>query len=302
MPSGKRAKQIRREAASAPPPVRSKGAPRGARQASPRVVAIGGAILLLAVIAAVLGIVLTRGKSTNTQGNNGNVDGPTVGIVAGTPAVGNSKGSDALPGATDVANLFKGIPQNHFILGNPTAPVQLTEFIDLQCPVCQEFETTELPTLVRNYVRKGELSIKMEPWSILDRSPTEYDSDRGQKATIAAAAQNKAFTFAEVLYQNQGTEGTGWMNDSMISEIAASVDGLKTRQFASDANSAATKTIVNSVDSTANSLASANPAFNGTPSLLLAKLNGKAHYYGTGWGKAPMDSPSLESAINALLK
>ena len=66
-----------------------------------------------------------------------------------------------------------------------------------------------------------------------------HDSDRGQKATIAAAAQNKAFNFAQVLYDNQGTEDTGWMNDAMISNIAASVDGLKPYQLATDANSAA---------------------------------------------------------------
>ena len=30
---------------------------------------------------------------------------------------------------------------------------------------------------------------------------------------IAAGAQNKAFNFAQILYDNQGTENTGWLND-----------------------------------------------------------------------------------------
>lgn len=290
MPSGKRAKQMRRQAAATPPPVRSKGAPRGTRQASPRVLAIGGVIVVVVIVAIVLGIVLTRGKSGGASGG-GNADGETIGIVKGTPKVGSSTGSDALPGATDVAKLFKGIPQNHFVLGSPSAPVQLTEFIDLQCPDCQIFETTMLPTLVQKYVRTGKLSIKMEPWSILDRTPTEYDSDRGQKATIAAAAQNKAFDFAEVLYENQGTEGTGWMNNAMISEAAASVDGLKPQQLATDANSSATKRLVQAVDS-----AAATGQYTGTPTLLLAKGIEQPKFFGTG---VPTSIGALESAIDA---
>lgn len=281
---------MRRQAASTPPPVRSKGAPGGSRQASPRVLAIGGVIVVVVIVAIVLGIVLTRGKGGNTSGS-GNADGPTIGIVAGTPAVGSSTGSDALPGATDVANLLKGIPQNHFVLGSPTAPVQLIEFIDLQCPDCQVFETTMVPTLVQKYVRPGKLSIKMEPWSILDRTPAEHDSNRGQAATIAAAAQNKAFNFAEVLYQNQGTEGTGWMNNTMISEIAASVDGLKTRQLAADANSSTTKRLVQAVDS-----AAAKGQYNGTPTLLLARRGQTPKFFTTG---VPSSLGSLEAAINA---
>jgi protein-disulfide isomerase len=297
MPSGKRAREQRRQAATAaPPPVRSKGA-GGARtrQASPRALGIAGGVVAVAVIAIVLGVVLGRSNGSNIG------DSQTLHLAPGTQAVGSSTSPAALQGATDVAKMFKGIPENHFVLGKPTAPVELTEFIDLQCPVCQQFETTELPTLLQKYVRTGKLRIKMEPWSILDRPGTGVvDSDRGQKATIAAAAQNKAFEFAEVLYFNQGTEDSNWLNDSMVSQIAASVDGLNTAQLVSDANSSATKTLVNAVDSRAAAIGAKIPAFNGTPSLLLAKGNGKPHYYGTG--SPAMDLSNLEPAINALLK
>jgi protein-disulfide isomerase len=300
MPSGKRARQQRRTAAAtAPPPVRSKGVGGSrTRQASPRGLAIAGGIVLIAAIAIVLGVVLTKGGS---GGGSGSGDSQTLHLAQGTPAVGSSTGAVALQGAPDVAKLFKGIPQNHFVLGNPGAPVELTEFIDLQCPVCQTFETTELPTLIQKYVRPGKLRIKMEPWSILDRPGTGVvDSDRGQKATIAAAAQNKAFEFSEVLYINQGVEDSNWLDDSMVSQIAASVDGLKPAQLVSDANSATTKTLAQAVDNRASAFAAKNPAFNGTPSLLLAKGNGKPRYYGTG--SPAMDLANLEPAIDALLK
>ncbi len=273
--------------------MRSKGAGgvRGARQASPRALAIAGGVVVLVAIAIVLAVVLSKGSGNGPS--PASADGPNIGIAAGTPQVGSATNAIALQGASDVAKLFKGIPQHQFVLGNPNAPVQMTEFIDLQCPVCQGFETTMLPTLVQKYVRTGKLSIKMQPWAIRDFPGGPQDSHRGQKATIAAAAQNKAFDFAEVLYDNQGVEGTGWMNDGMISAIAASVDGLKPFQLATDANSSTTARIVQQVDA-----AAAAGHYNATPTILLAKAPQAPRVVASGLPNLQQ----LEAQINALLK
>jgi protein-disulfide isomerase len=285
MPSGKRARQQRQ---AAPPPVRSKG---GARQASPKVLAIAGGVVVLVIVAIVLAVVLSK-SSGNYSGSG---DGPKIKIATGTPTIGNSSTS-SLRQAVEVATLLKGIPQSGYVLGDPTAPVTLVEYIDLQCPVCGQFETTEFQPLVEKYVRHGKLKIEMQPWSILDVNPGEYDSNRGQNATIAAAELNKAFNFTQVLYENQATEHTGWLNDAMISNIAASVDGLRPYQLATDANSAATQRFVASIKS----FAAAHPTqMTGTPTLYLRKgVTGSLQYYGTGLP----DLTSLEAAIDALLK
>ncbi len=302
MPSGKRARQQRQAAAQAPPPVRSKGgAGAGARQASPKVLAAAGGVIVLVVVAIVLAVVL--GKSSGGT-SNGLGDSLTLKLQSGTPAVGNSSNS-TMQNATDVAKMFKGIPQDHFVLGSPSAPVTMTEFIDLQCPDCQNFETTELQPLIDKFVRTRKLKIRMEPWSILDRTADVTDSDRGQKATIAAAAQNKAFQFAELLYWNQGTEETGWMIDGVISQLAAGVDGLKPAQLISDANSPATAALVRQVDATATSLSqkfppTANSGFNGTPGIFLSKGNGPLVLFQDVAGVPNL--ASLESAIAALAK
>jgi protein-disulfide isomerase len=295
MPSGKRAKEQRRQAAVAPPPVRSKGGPGlGARQASPRALAIAGAVILVVIVAVVLAVVL--GRSSGAAMGDGTLDGQTILLASGTPAVGDPSGPNAVAEAADVATMFKGIPQDHFVLGKADAPVTLVEYIDFQCPVCQQFEVTELPTLLTKYVRPGKLKILMEPWNILDRVHGTVDSLRGQKGVIAAAAQNKAFEFSEVLYDNQGVEGTNWMDDRTISNFAASVDGLKTSQFVTDANSADTMNKIQLVDSYAN----AQPDFIGTPTLLLGKGTAKPKYYTSGG--AAMGLSALEPAIDALLK
>ena len=298
MPSGKRARAQRREAA-APPPVRSKGGPGlGARQASPRALAIAGGVILLVILAVVLAVVLSKGSSNSSSPGkcDGSGDGETLCIATGTPAVGNSSSPSALAHAADAAAMFKDIPQKGFVLGNLNAPVTLVEYVDYQCPVCQTFETTELPELITKYVRPGKLKIEMKPWNILDRGHGSNDSLRGQKAVVAAAQQNKAFEFAQVLYDNQGIEGTNWMNDAMISNIAASVDGLDTSRFVVDANSAATAKLIREIDTYAN----AQRTFAGTPTLLLGQGIAPPKYYGTG--SPAMDLANLEPAIDGLLK
>ena len=54
---------------------------------------------------------------------------------------------------------------------------------------------------------------------------------RGRNATIAAGLQNKAFDFAEILYDNQRTENTGWLTSAMVAQAAASIPGLNVPQL-----------------------------------------------------------------------
>jgi hypothetical protein len=307
MPSGKKSKQQRRQAVPAPP-VRSGAG--GARQASPRTLAIAGGVLALVILAVVLGIVLSQGSGSGggTTTGDGNGDGPTIILAKDTPETGSSAKASVLY-ATDVANLLKGIPQHGLVLGDPNAPVTLVEWIDLQCPVCQIFETTEFPNLVTKFVRTGKLKVELKPWNIIDGNfPGSDDSLRGQKATIAASKQNTAFTFAELLYYNQppNSEGQGWMKDGVISNIAASVDGMNTSTFVSDANAPATQQAIKAFDNFGNNQLSqqvfAAGQTPGTPTLLLAKGNGKPVFYGTGWGSPPMDPTDLEAAITRLAK
>jgi protein-disulfide isomerase len=260
MPSGKRAKQLRREAAATamrtPPPVRSKGA-GGARprQASPRVLAIGGIVVAVVAVAIVLGVVLSRGGSNSTS------------ATQGLPAVGNANAATALPGAPQANDLFKGIPQQGLVLGNPSAPVEMQMFIDVQCPVCQNYEVNYLPTIVQKYIRTGKVQLHLQPWAFLGPQ-----SDTGRLGLIAATFQNKGFEYAKVLYDNQGQENTGWLTDRMMAQIAASVTGLKLQQWLNAKNGSNATQIASKVDKLA---ATANVT--GTPTVWVGPNGGKLH-------------------------
>ena len=272
MASGKKSREKRRAAATAPPPVRSKGAPR-TRQASPRALAIGAGIVVLVAIAIGLAIAFTGGSSGGVPKNI---------QTTGSAATG-------LPGSPEVAAMYKGIPQNGLKLGSPFAPVQMVMYIDLQCPVCQEFETTVMPGLVAKYIKTGKVRLEVKPWAFLGP-----DSTRGQKAMFAAAKQNKAFEFAQVLYINQGTENTGWLNDAMIVKIAESVNGLNVPKLLVDRNASAVKQQIDSVSAAvlANNV-------NGTPTVFVGKNGTKPQRVGAP-GSAPTGA-DVEAAIQSAI-
>jgi len=285
MPSGKRARQQRQQAAAAtaPPPVRSKGAggARG-RQASPRALAIAGGAVLLIVIAIVLGVVLTGGSSGG--GGGGIVSSQDL---EGLPSTGSQSWANALPGAAEANNLFKGIPQNGEVVGNPKAPIEMQMFIDVQCPVCQNYEVSYLPTVVQKYIKSGKVQLHLKPWAFIGPQSTT-----GRLGVIAAADQNKGYEYSKLLYDNQGQEESGWLTGREMALIAASVSGLDLGQWRDDVNSSASQSTASAVDDLAKKM-----NVQGTPTIFVGCTGGKLQDV-----VAPGVAPSLqdtEQAINS---
>jgi protein-disulfide isomerase len=227
------------------------------------------AVVVLAAIAVTLGVALSSGSSQ-----------------AVVPARGSL--TNALPGAADVQKLLKGIPQHGNVLGSQSAPVTLVEYVDLQCPYCQQFETQAMPSLIASYVRTGKVKIEARPIAFIGT-----DSQRGRLAAIAAGQQNKLFNFAQILYVNQGVENTGWLNDQMVASAAASIPGLDVTRLLADSNSAAVKAQASSYDQLAT-----KDSVQATPTILVGKSGGSLQPVVL---TSPADSQSVASAINAAL-
>jgi protein-disulfide isomerase len=242
------------------------------RQASSRVLIAAGAALAGIVVAIVVGIVLTRGSSSD---NTANV--PAVGSIA-----------SGLPEAGVVDKVFGGIPQNGTTLGSAKAPVTMTVFIDLQCPYCRAFETELFPNVVTRYVRTGKLKVVMQPWAFIGP-----DSVRGQAAVLAAAKQNRAFNFAALLYYNQKTENTGWLDDAMISAAAASIPGLRVHSLLAERDSARVKASAAQVADAATAR-----KVHGTPTIFVGKSGTRGELVSL---RSPADQQTLVQAIERAL-
>jgi protein-disulfide isomerase len=264
--------------------VRSKGVGGvRARQASPRALAIAGGIVLLVAIAVVLAVVMS---SNGSGGGSGIVPSSDI---QGLPPIGNQNSAVALPGAGEANDLFKGIPQHGLTVGKPNAPVTMVMFIDVQCPFCRDYETTKLPTIVQKYIRTGKVQLQLKPWAFIGSQ-----SSSGRLGLIAASFQNKAFEYAKVLYDNQQTENTGWLNGQMMASIAASVTGLDLSRWQADTNSSAPQSIASKVDK----LATKDKVV-GTPTVLVGHTGGKLTSVAP-----PAREPDLqqtETAINRAL-
>lgn len=165
-----------------------------------------------------------------------------AGALIGVSVAGS--GSSSKPSTTTVNGglatnaLFRGIPQSGNVLGNPKAPATLVEFAEPQCPICGAWARETLPTVVRDYVRTGKLKIVFRGISFIQ--PTG-DSKRALQTLAAAGAQGREFQLLDLLYRNQGQEGSGWITDDLLRSLGGSVFGLDVRRMMDERSSAGTK-------------------------------------------------------------
>jgi protein-disulfide isomerase len=265
--SGKQARR-RRQQVAAPPPVARKGA---RRRASPKV-------LLLAALAGLVLVGVVVGISLAAGGNSSSA-------AATIPTVGSL--TNALPNAAAVQREFAGIPQNGLVLGSAKAPLTLVQYIDLQCPGCRAYETAVQPSIVQEFVRTGKLKIEARPIAFIGP-----DSIPARQAMIAASQQNRAFNFAQITYANQGTENTGWLNQTFIEHAAASVPGMKVQRVVDDQDSSFVTDATHRIDAQATA-----DRVSQTPTLFIGKTGSKLKPVSS---TATFDAAELAAAIRAL--
>ncbi|HEX3432679.1 MAG TPA: thioredoxin domain-containing protein [Solirubrobacteraceae bacterium] len=219
-------------------------------------------------------------------------------IVAATSGGGGKSGlektptgSGKTPGVvTKVTNEIGGIPQKGNVLGSAKAPVTLVYFGDLECPICKDFTLGALPTLIQKYVRTGKLRIEYRNLETATREPETFKTQ--QIAALAAGKQNKGWDYIELFYNQQGEEGSEYVNEQYLRTLAQQTPGLNLTAWTAARNDPEfTNTI------TSDAQAANNAGFTGTPSFQIGKTGGpvqKLEY------SSLTDPSSFESAINKL--
>ena len=176
----------------APPARRGRNARRAPRSPwqSPPILVTGAAIVLgLAIIAFARPAASTRGHAL--------VEPPTV-YTTSELAAGD-------------------------VIGSPTAPVVLQLYSDFQCPACRLFVTTELPSLINEFVRPGLLRIEAQDIDILGTgSPNE--SLELAVGAACAAEQDRYWPFHDLVFWNQGRENKGDHDAAFIADVATAAE------------------------------------------------------------------------------
>jgi protein-disulfide isomerase len=166
-----------------------------------RLIRLGGA-LLVAIAAVAVAIAISSSSSSTKKSS---------------PA----SGSQA---ASAVTRLLAGIPQSGNTLGKGTAPVQVTIYEDLQCPVCKDFMLATGSQLIAKDVRAGRVKLVFRALQTATPDPTTFQVQ--QQAAVAAGKQNKLWHFVELFYHQQGQEGTPYVTESYLDKLARQVPGL----------------------------------------------------------------------------
>lgn len=199
-----------------------------------------GAVAAFAVaLVAVLVLVSQSGKD----------DAPSAG----------TRNASGVVGAPQTSRLFAGIPQSGDSLGNPSAPVVMTEYADLQCPFCRDYTLKAMPTLVQRYVRTGKVRMQLKLVRIIGP-----DSDKLNLAAASAAAKRRLWNFSDLTYRNQGEENSGWVTDDVIGKLAGATPGLVPATVVAAANDPGSSTLPTSW-----STAAQRAGVNSTPTFTL---------------------------------
>jgi protein-disulfide isomerase len=176
-------------------------------QRTRRLQLLGG--VLVAVIVAVVVVVIVSTSSGNKD----------KAVKQNTP--------QATSAAAAVNSLLKGIPQSGTTLGNPKAKITMTEYGDLECPVCKDFATSPETQHIKDEVKTGKVKLVYKSFpTATANGPDPSIFPVQQSAAYAAGAQDKAWNYILLFYHEQGTEDTTYVNTSYLTGLAKQIPGL----------------------------------------------------------------------------
>ena len=125
-----------------------------------------------------------------------------IGLIAVILAVASGNGESASEPPD-----YSGVPsawQNRNSLGDPEAPVTVQAWEDFRCPACAAFNQRVKPGLVDNYIVSGKVKLEFHHFPLQQHEP---GASLAAQASECAADQGQFWPYHDLLYENQGTLG-----------------------------------------------------------------------------------------------
>src|SRR5438876_861463 len=86
-----------------------------------------------------------------------------------------------------------------YSLGQGSAPVEVTEYLDFECPVCATFATIQMPTIKEQLINTGRVRWKFRDYPL----PIHKYSRFAAHAAQCAGAQGRYFEMQDQLFAHQ---------------------------------------------------------------------------------------------------
>jgi protein-disulfide isomerase len=183
-----------------------------------------------------------------------------------------------------VNQTIAGIPQSGNVLGKASAPVTITEYGDLVCPICKEFALTTEPQIITALVRTGKAKLVYKAFDTASSYANESMFVPSQVAAKAAGLQNKEWDYVLLTYQEQpdtvnGTdaEKVAYVTTAYLQKLAAQIKGLDTIKWQASLGSKTLSKAVATDGDDGDALGVNNV---GTPDVFVSGPNGRQNPQG----------------------
>jgi len=172
----------------------------------------------------------------------------------------------------EVSGFLAGIPQTQTRLGAATAPVTLQIYLDLKDPDSRNWLLKDLPAIVRDFVRRGELQLLYRAYKTNTFDPAEFVRD--QTAALAAGNQHKLWNYIYTFYAEQHSEFVRYATEAYLNHIAAQIPGLDLARWHTDRRGGRREEQTTAEDQAARAL-----HLHVTPSFRIGRTGGPLHNY-----------------------
>src|SRR6185312_13354058 len=105
----------------------------------------------------------------------------------------------AVDNASQIDTTLPPVKSAGYTIGNPNAPVEVTEFGDFECPACGRFSVVTEPDVRKNYVNTGKVLWRFVDFPLNGHANTWPAS----RAAACADEQGKFWEYHDALYNTQ---------------------------------------------------------------------------------------------------
>lgn len=139
---------------------------------------------------------------------------------------------------SELAGLRQSYSAQGDVLGDPKAPVTITEYGDLVCPICYQFATTTEPEVISNLIKSGKAKLVFRGFETASAHANGEQYVNTQVAARAAGLQHRGWTYILLMYQEQpqlidgeDAELVPYINMAYLQHIAQQIKGLDVRAW-----------------------------------------------------------------------
>ena len=127
---------------------------------------------------------------------------------------GSASAAAAGPPPTVSDDGFRG-----YSLGSGDAPVEITEYLDFECPVCASFAVIQMPTIKEQLINTGKVRWRYRDFPLPNHRYSRFSAHAAQ----CAGAQGRFFEMHDQLFYNHSWAQTGKDPSRLFRNLAQTV-------------------------------------------------------------------------------